>query len=53
MMHMSVCDMSKLHICTCSMYSQVVAVNIGKSIAFLPHVKFKGPVSKMTYNINR
>ena len=35
------------------MYTQVVAVNIGKSIVFLLHVNFEGPVSKMTCNINR
>ena len=42
---------TKLHIC--SMYSQLVAVNIGRSIVFLRHVNFEGHVSKMTYYINR
>ena len=51
MLHMSGCDVAKLHIC--SMYRQLVAVDIRKSIIFLPHVNFDGPVSKMTYNINR
>ena len=51
MWHMSVCGVTKLHIC--SMYSQLVAVNIGRSIVFLPHVNFEGYVSKMTCYINR
>ena len=46
MLHMSVCGVTKLHIC--SMYSQLVAVNIGRSLVFLPHVNFEGHVSKMT-----
>ena len=51
MLHMSVCGVTKLHIC--SIYSQLVAVNIGRSIVFLPHVNFEGHVSKMTCYINR
>ena len=39
---MSACDVAKLHIC--SMYRQLVAVDIRKSIIFLPHVNFEGPV---------
>ena len=45
MLHMSVCVVTKLHIC--SMYSQLVAVNNGRSIVFLPHVNFERHVSKM------
>ena len=51
MLHMSVCVVTKLYIC--SMYSQLVAVNIGRSIVFLSHVNFEGHVSKMTCYINR
>ena len=51
MLHMSVCCVTKLYIC--SMYSQLVAVNIGRSIVFLSHVNFEGHVSKMTCYINR
>ena len=51
MLHMSVCVVAKLHIC--SMYSQLVAVNVGRSIDFLPHVNFDGHVSKMACYINR
>ena len=40
MLHMSVCGVTKLHIC--SMYSQLVAVNIGRSIVFLPRLNLKG-----------
>ena len=39
MLHMSVCVVTKLYIC--SMYSQHVAVNIGRRIVFLPHVNLQ------------
>ena len=50
MLHMSVSGVAKLHIC--SMYWQLVSVDNGKSIDFLPTVNFKGHVSKMLYPIN-
>ena len=53
MLHMSVCGVTKLHICSMYLYSKLVAVNIGRSIVFLPHVNFEGHVSKMTCYINR
>ena len=51
MLHMSVCGVTKLHIC--SMYSKLVAVYLGSSFVFLAHVHFEGHVSKMTCYINR
>ena len=52
MLHISVCGVTKLHIC--SIYSHLVAFNIGRRIVFfLPHVNFEGYVSKMTCYINR
>ena len=50
MLHMSVSGVAKLHIC--SMYWQLVSVDNGKSIDFLPTVNFKGHVSKILYPIN-
>ena len=50
MLHMSVSGVAKLHIC--SMYWQLVSVDNGKSIGFLPTVNFNGHVSKMLYPIN-
>ena len=51
MLHVSVCGVTKLYIC--SMYSQHVAFNIGRGIVFLPHVNFEGHVPKITCYINR
>ena len=51
MLHMSVCGVTKLHIC--SMYSQLIAVNIGRSNVFFPHVNFERHVSKITCFLNR
>ena len=50
MLHMSVSGVVKLHIC--SIYWQLVLVDNGKGIDFLPTVNFKGRVSKMLYPIN-
>ena len=50
MLHKSVSGVAKLHIC--SMYWQLVSVDNGKSIDFLPTVNFNGHVSKMLYPIN-
>ena len=50
MLYMSVTGVTKLHIC--SMYWQLVAVDNGKSIEFLPTTNFKGHLSKMLYPIN-
>ena len=44
MLHMSVSGVAKFHIC--SMYWQLVSVDNGKRIDFLPTVNFKGHVSK-------
>ena len=50
MLHKSVTGVTKLHIC--SMYWQLVAVDNGYSIDFLPTANFKGHLSKMLYPIN-
>ena len=50
MLNMSVSGVAKLHIS--SMYWQLVSVDNGKSIDFLPIVNFKGHVSKMLNPIN-
>ena len=50
MLHMSVTGVTKLHIC--SMYWQLVAVDNGKNIDFLPTTNFKGHLPKMLCPIN-
>ena len=50
MLHMSVTGVTKLHIC--SMYWQLVAVDNGQSIDFLPSTNFKGHLSKLLNSIN-